>query len=113
MTSNHGGGRTGGEIIEKESWRGRHLGGMWEASERHLGSIWEASGKHLGSIWEASERHLRGIWEASGGAFGSHLGGQASQGPQEAPGGSESQKSMPISAKIQKFHLVFNFTRRF
>jgi len=61
MTSNHGGGITGGEIIEKESWRGRHLGGMWEASERHLGSIWEASGKHLGSIWEASGRHLGGI----------------------------------------------------
>ena len=58
MTSNHGGGITGGEIIEKESWRGGHLGGMWKASGRHLGGIWEASGSHLGSIWEASGRHL-------------------------------------------------------
>ena len=81
MTSNHGGGITGGEIIEKESWRGRHLGGMWEASERHLGSIWEASERHLGGIWEASETHLGGIWEATG----RHLGVQAAMGLQEAP----------------------------
>ena len=47
MTSNHGGGITGGEIIEKESWSRRHLGGMWEASERHLGRIWEASNDFL------------------------------------------------------------------
>ena len=69
MTSNHGGGITGGEIIEKESWRGeasrRHVGGIRKASGRHLGSIWEASGKHLGGIWEASGRHL-GLQEAMG-----------------------------------------------
>ena len=64
------------------------LRGIWEASERHLGGIWEASGRHLGGIREASWRHLGGIWEASGtpGGYG-------------APGGSESQKSMPLSAK--------------
>ena len=53
MTSNHGGGVIGGEIIEKESWReeasGRHLGGIW----RHL----ESPGRHL----EASVQHLGGI----------------------------------------------------
>ena len=70
----------------------RHLEGMWEASGRHLGGIWEASGKHLGGIWEASGRHLGGIWEASG-----------TPGGHGAPGGSESQKSMPLSAEIQKF----------
>ena len=88
MTSNHGGGITGGEIIEKESWRGRHLGRMWEASGRHLGSIWEASGRHLGGIWEAS------------GTPGGHW----------APRGSESQKSMPLSAKMQKLHQNVDFT---
>ena len=44
-------------------------------------------------IWEASGRHLGGIWEASGTPAG-----------HGAPGGSESQKSMPLSAKMQEFH---------
>ena len=50
----------------------------------------------------ASRRHLGGIWEASG-----------TPGGHGAPGGSESQKSMPLSAKMQKFHLFVNFTMRF
>ena len=35
--------------MEEASWRGRHLGGVWEASRR-------SSGGHLGVIWEASGR---------------------------------------------------------
>ena len=60
----------------------------------------ETSGEHLGALWEASGMILGVIWES----FESHLGSQASQGPQEAPGGSESKKSMPLSAKMQKLH---------
>ena len=86
MTGNHGGGITGGEIIEKESWRG-------EASRRHVGDIRQPSGRHPGGIWEASGKHLGGIWEASG-----------TPGGHGAPGGSESQKSMPFLIKMQKFH---------
>jgi hypothetical protein len=68
-------------IIEKKSFRE-------EASERYLDGIWEASE----GIWEASGRHLGGIWEASG-----------TPGGHGAPGGSKSQKSMSLSAKMQKF----------
>ena len=56
--------------------------------------IWETSGRHLGSIREASERHLGGFWEASG-----------TPGGHGAAGGSESRKSMPLSAKMQKLPL--------
>ena len=97
MMRNHGGGIIGREIIEKKSASGeasgRHLGGIREASGRHLGGIRDASGRHLGDIWETSGRHLGGIWEASG-----------TPGGHGAPGGSESQKSMPLSAKMQHVH---------
>ena len=64
-----------------------------EISLRHL--------RHKGGKG-GTGRHLGGIWEASG-----------TPGGHGAPGGSESQKSMPLSAKMQKFHLFVNFTRRF
>ena len=55
--------------------------------------------RHLRGICEASERHLRGIWEASG-----------TPGGHGAPGGSKSQKSMPLSAKMQHFLKNVDFT---
>jgi len=62
--------------------RGKHLGGIWEASVGGVcgaSEIWE----HLGSIWEASDEtsreHLGGIWKASG----RHLGLQESMRLQE------------------------------
>ena len=91
--------------MEGEASR-RHVGGIRKASGKHLGSIWEASGKHLGVIWEASGKHLGGIQEASGG----YLRLQEAMG---APGGSESKKSVSLSAKMQKLHLSFNLTKRF
>jgi hypothetical protein len=83
MTRNHGGRIVGRGIIEEESLRR-------EACGRHLGGIWEVSGTHLGGIWEAP-------WTPGG---------------HGAPGGSESQKSMPSqlgcksSIKILILHAV-------
>ena len=55
-----------GIIMEKESWRRNHGGGLieeesWRSLEAS-GDIWEASGRHLGGIWEASGR----LWASSG-----------------------------------------------
>ena len=76
--------------------------GIWEAYGKHLGGIWQASGRHLEGIWEASGRHLGGTWEAS-----------ETPGGHGAPGGSESQKSMPLSAIItffmKKYQKVLSF----
>ena len=117
----------------------RHLEGIWEASGRHLeasgrhlqasggiwkhleasGSIWkhlEASGsiwKHLGDTWETSGKHLGGIGEASGRLLGGIWEAAGTPGDHGAPAGSESQKSMPLSTKMQKLHLFGNFTKRF
>jgi hypothetical protein len=55
--------------------------------EQNLRDIREASGRHPGYIWEAS-----GCIQEASGTPGSH----------GAPGGSKSQKSMPLSAKMQK-----------
>ena len=68
---------------------------MEESSGEHLGSIWEPSGKHMFGT------HLRAFgWLEAGEASGRHLEVR-------------SQKSQHISAKMQKFHLNFNFTGRF
>ena len=94
--------KIGRRVREKKSRKeasGRHLGSIQEASGEHPGAIWEASGRHPGGIWEASGRHLGGILEASG-----------TPGGHGAPGGSESQKSMPLSAKMQHFLKNVNFT---
>ena len=70
----------GGGILEEESWRRNHGGGIYAS-----GNIREAIGRHLGSIWEASGRHMGGIWEASGKL-------QDPRRLQEAPGGVEQKK---------------------
>ena len=44
--------------MEEESWGRNHGEGIWEASGRHL----EAAGRHMGGIWDASEGHLGGLW---------------------------------------------------
>jgi hypothetical protein len=64
--------------MEEQSLR-REQGGM----RNHLGSIWQPTGKHL------SGKHLFGGLEAEE-ASGRHLEVR-------------SQKSMPLSAKMQKF----------
>ena len=61
----------------------------------HGGIIWGASGSPLGSICL--------------GAFGGLEAEEASGRHLEV----RSQKSQPVSAKMQKFHLNLNFTRRF
>jgi hypothetical protein len=97
MTRNDEGGVIVRGIIEKESLR-KHGGGA--IIERG------ASGSPLGAFWEAS------VWES----FGTHLKSFGRLEAEEASGRHlevRSQKSMPLSAKMQKLHLNFNFTKRF
>ena len=61
----------------------------------HLWDPARVCGKHSG-------KHLGGIRKASG-----------TPGGHWAAGRSESQKSMPLSAKIQKFFFTVNFTKSF
>ena len=86
-------------MIEKKSLRREASGRHPDASGRHPGGMQEASGRHPGGIPEASGRHPGGIWEASGSPAGDG-----------APGGSKSQKSMALSAKMQDFLKNVNFT---
>ena len=101
MTRNLEGGIIVRGIIEKESLR-RHSGGAIieeGACRRHLGGIWESARSPLGSIC------LGVIWGSFGGLEAEEASGTRSE--------VRSQKSMPLSARTQKFHSNLNFMKRF
>ena len=73
-----------------------------EAWRTHLGIIKELSGKHLGWIWELFKNRLDLIWEAFGGLEAAEASRRDLEG--------RSQKLKYLSVKLQRLHLIRNFT---
>ena len=115
----------GWRIIEKESLRKNHWGGIIENFLcKPIRRIMEETSmtRQEESLEEESYRrdhwgrHLGGIWEAPGDSRRLPDAPGSSRRLQEAPGGSRrpwKQKVMPLSARMQKLHLNFNFTKCF
>ena len=101
------------DIWEEEAGR-RKPGGSWEEEAgmrqldagKHLGGIWEAFGSSLEAVLRLAGKHLGGIWELPGGSWRQSWGS-------EVPDASEREKVAYVSAKMQKFLFLLDFTMCF